>query len=70
MKRFKKLHIWFGSISAVIALTLVSSYSVTAQLQEERDAINFSDLSDAEIDWIISVKEEMHATQTLAESTP
>jgi len=62
MMQLNKLQLGLASVFAVMALT-VTSYTVTAQSQEKLVPIEFSDLSDAEIDWIISVKDEMRAAQ-------
>jgi len=60
---FKQHKSWIAGVFAVSVLSLVSTYSVIAQPQEKLVAIEFSDLSNAEIDWIISVKDEMRLAQ-------
>jgi len=54
---------WFISIFAFVALFTGSSMMFTGHNADQSGLIQFSDLSDSDIDMILAVKEEMQAAK-------
>jgi len=55
---------WFLGIVAFVALFAGSSLFLSSDLGAQPSAIQFSSLSDADIDMILAVKAEMQAART------
>jgi len=54
---------WFFSIFATVALFAGGSFIVSGENYTDAEMIQFSDLSDDEIDMILAVKAEMQAAK-------
>lgn len=57
---------WFFGVFAFVALFTGSSMMLNANLDEQPGLIQFSDLSDTDVDLILAVKAEMREAKTLS----